>query len=153
MALVDNVCALRWAAAATKATSMRLNQYCLNTVQRKYPCSDCSDACPKSIDIAAKEISWRGCTNCNLCVTACPTQAIHESSASLDTALANAGSAGDVVVVACDQHKGQANVRAHCLASIPWELVAALALKKPVVLKVKACRECQNDDVFMTCMT
>lgn len=131
MALVDNVALYALGYAAHESHPMRLDQYCLNTVQRKYPCSDCSDACPKSIDIAAKEISWRGCTNCNLCVTACPTQAIHESSASLDTALANAGSAGDVVVVACDQHKGQTNVRAHCLASIPWELVAALALKKP----------------------
>lgn len=147
MALVDNVALYALGYAAHESHPMRLDQYCLNTVQRKYPCSDCADVCPKNIDIAAKEISWRGCTNCNLCVTACPTQAIHESSASLDTALANAGSAGDVVVVACDQHKGQTNVRAHCLASIPWELVAALALKKPVVLKVKACRECQSDDL------
>ncbi len=147
MAIVDNVALYALGYAAHESHPMRLDQYCLNTVQRKYPCSDCADACPKNIAVDAKEISWRGCTNCNLCVTACPTQAIHESSASLDSALAAAGTAGDVVVVACDKHKGQANVRAYCLCSLPWELIAALALKKPVVLKVKACRECENADL------
>ena len=147
MAIVDNVALYALGYAAHESHPTRIDQYCLNTVQRKYPCSECADACPQNIAIDAKEISWRGCTNCNLCVTACPTQAIHESSASLDSALANAGSAGDVVVVACERHQGQANVRAHCLASIPWELVAALALKKPVVLKVKACRECENAEL------
>ncbi len=34
---------------------MRLDQYCLNTVQRKYPVLIVSYACPKNIDIAAKE--------------------------------------------------------------------------------------------------
>ncbi len=147
MAIVDNVALYALGYAAHESHPMRIDQYCLNTVQRKYPCSDCVDACPKHIAIDAKEINWHGCTNCNLCVTACPTQAIHESSASLDSALAAAGTAGDVVVVACERHKGQANVRAHCLCAIPWELIAALALKKPVVLKVKACRECENEEL------
>ena len=147
MAIVDNVALYALGYAAHESHPIRLDQYCLNTIQRKYPCSDCVDACPKNIAIDAKEINWHGCTNCNLCVTACPTQAIHESSASLDSALANAGSAGDVVVVACDRYEGQANVRTYCLSSVPWELIAALALKKPVVLKVKACRDCENADL------
>ena len=61
MALVDNVALYALGYAAHESHPMRLDQYCLNTVQRKYPCSDCADACPKNIDIAAKEISWRGC--------------------------------------------------------------------------------------------
>ena len=48
MALVDNVALYALGYAAHESHPMRLDQYCLNTVQRKYPCSDCADACPKT---------------------------------------------------------------------------------------------------------
>lgn len=40
MALVDNVALYALGYAAHESHPMRLDQYCLNTVQRKYPCSD-----------------------------------------------------------------------------------------------------------------
>lgn len=126
----------------------RIDPYCLNIIQRKSPCYECSNACPKRLSIHEKKIDWSGCVNCNLCVTSCPTEALHESSTSFDKFEALFDSPDDFVIIGCDSYSGRVDARVSCLAALPWESVAALALAKDVVLKVISCKECPDRECF-----
>ena len=148
MAIVDNVALYALGYWAHESHPVRIDQYCLNTVQRKTPCDACSQACPQHIAIDGKQIDWHGCTNCNLCISACPTQAIHESSASFDAFAALMDAPGDTAVLSCGRYDGRADLKVSCLAALPWELVAALALKKRVVLKVSPCKQCPDAGLY-----
>lgn len=144
MSFVDDLALYTLGYMAHESHPMRLDPYCLNTVQRKSPCDACTQACPKGISIHAKKVNWSGCTNCNLCITACPTEALHESSASFKGVLSLFDSPDDYVVIGCGSCADRVDVRVSCLAAVPWEVVAALALSKRVVLKVGPCKACPD---------
>lgn len=122
----------------------RIDGLCLNDIQRKTPCDECSAICPAGLSIHEKEPDWKGCTDCGLCVTACPTQAINASGASckqIDSALE---SAQGCLVLACGRYEGSADAVLSCLASLSWDEIAALALRIPVVLKTGPCKACPD---------
>jgi NAD-dependent dihydropyrimidine dehydrogenase PreA subunit len=52
----------------------------------------------------------------------------------------------DNVYVACRKRDGPADINLYCLASLPWELYAALALKKMVVISSGACNQCEHQE-------
>lgn len=152
MGIVDDMALYALGYWVHESHPVRMDSFCLNTVQRKTPCSNCTDACPHNVAVHEKQVDWSACTNCNLCVTACPTQAVHESGASMDTVLSCLGAPGDYVSFACgrcaQEEIARADVRVACLAALPWELVAALALRKRVVLRVSPCKGCPDADRF-----
>lgn len=147
MSFVDDLALYTLGYMAHESHPMRLDAYCLNTVQRKNPCDACSQACPKGISIHAKKIKWTGCDNCNLCITSCPTEALHESSTSFKGISALFDSPDDYVVIGCGSCSDRLDARVSCLATLPWELVAALALSKRVVLKTGPCKTCPDRDL------
>ena len=148
MGFVDDLALYTVGYMAHESHPMRLDAYCLNTIQRKSPCYACSDACPQGISIHEKKIRWTGCTNCNMCIPACPTEALHESSSSFKQFEAMLVSPDDYVEIGCGKYSGRVDARVACLAALPWELVAALSLRKRVVLKVGPCKECEDRDLY-----
>lgn len=122
----------------------RVDGLCLNSIQRKTPCDECSTACPIGLSIHMKVPDWHGCIDCELCVTACPAQAINPSSARSDRVENAVASAHGCVVLACERYGGAADATVACLAALPWDELAAYALRIPVVLKTSPCKECEH---------
>ncbi|MDO4442742.1 MAG: 4Fe-4S binding protein [Slackia sp.] len=122
----------------------RIEGLCLNDIQKKTPCDECSAACPAGLSIHTKTPDWHGCTDCGLCVTACPSQAINASSACCDSVEHAAESARGCVVLACTRFEGHADAVVPCLAALCWDELAAIALDIPVVLKTSPCKGCPD---------
>ena len=148
MSFVDDLALYSLGYLAHESHPMRLDSYCLNTIQRKTPCYTCSEACPKGISVHEKKVRWTGCINCNLCVTACPTEALHESNTSFEAMSALFKSPDDYVTIGCASLAARVDARVTCLCAVSWELIAALALTRRVVLKVSPCRECPERDLY-----
>lgn len=124
---------------------IRINSLCLNTKQRKTPCCACTEACPEKIVLHSGKPNWSSCINCNLCVTACPTAAINQSSTSFAGIRQLILEGGAPISFACERIEEPSDVRCVCLASIPWDLLAAAALSNGVVIKVEACKSCPHE--------
>lgn len=122
----------------------RVDGLCLNTIQKKTPCDECSAACPVGLSLHAEAPDWHGCTDCGQCVTACPAQAINPSSARSSRVQSAVASARGCVVLACERYGGVADATVPCLAALPWDELAAYALRIPVVLKTSPCKECEH---------
>ena len=122
----------------------RISGLCLNDIQRKTPCDECSAVCPAGLSIHEKNPNWKGCTDCGLCVTACPTQAINASGASCKQVDSAVDAAQGCVVLACRRYEGAADAVLSCLASLSWDEIAAVALRIPVVLKTGPCKTCPD---------
>lgn len=123
---------------------IRINALCLNTKQRKTPCSACTEACPENIVLHSGKANWSACSNCNLCVTACPTAAINQSSTSFAGIRQLILEGGTPISFACERAEEAADVHCVCLASIPWDLFAAAALSNGVIIKADACKTCPH---------
>lgn len=147
MSFVDDLGLYTLGYMAHESHPMRLDAYCLNTVQRKNPCDACTQTCPKGVSVHAEKVNWSGCTNCNLCITACPTEALHESDTSFKGIMSLFDSPDDYVIIGCGRYRDRVDARVSCLAALPWETIAALALSKRVVLKVSPCKECPERDL------
>ena len=124
---------------------VRINSLCLNTIQRKTPCSACTDICPEHIVLHAGKANWNGCTNCNLCVNACPTAAINQSSTGFSGIRQTILEGSAPISFACDRCEEASDVRCVCLAAVPWDLLAAAALGCGVVVKADACKSCPHE--------
>ncbi len=122
----------------------RVDALCLNTIQRKTPCDNCTEACPARLQLHGATPDWRGCTDCGLCVTACPTQAINASGAQCGRIDDAFDAARGCVVLACERYAGSADAVVKCLASLSRDELAAYALRAPLVLKASACKTCPD---------
>lgn len=146
MAITDDVAMYALGYWAHERHPLRIEKYCLNTKQKKIPCTECSSICPRGISVHEKNPRWLICSNCNLCVTACPTQAIHESGSSFEAIYSLVKADSPTVVLACKRYKGLADLRLECLASVPWEMLATISLKKSLVLKTSPCKDCEHEE-------
>lgn len=122
----------------------RIEGLCLNDVQKKTPCDECSAACPEGLFLHGAAPDWRGCADCGLCVTSCPAQAIDMSSACCERIEGAASCARGCVVFSCERFDGPSDAAMTCLAALSWDELAAIALKVPVVLKTSPCKECPD---------
>lgn len=145
MAFADDIALYALGYWSHEQHPFRINSICLNTKQRKTPCRECTDICPQGIVLHSGKAIWNGCTNCNLCVTACPTSAINQSSTSFEAIrrLIEEGSAP--VSFACERNEEACDARCICLATIPWDLAAAAALSCGLVLKASNCQNCPHE--------
>lgn len=120
-----------------------LDHLCLNSIQRKTPCTACSDACPQNVLILLDDTTdWSACTNCNLCVVACPTSAINQSQASFDEVRRYVLEGKRPVSFSCSRAEEASDVQCACLAALPWDMLAAAALGPGLVLAVEHCSSC-----------
>ena len=117
---------------------------CFNRKQRKITCTTCAETCEHGV-YAGKDPDWTLCVNCGLCVAACPTRAIRPSSANLRAMLEVAESSSEDVGFACERGGRTADMTVRCLAAVPWELLACIALDHRVYLDVTPCAECPDE--------
>lgn len=116
---------------------------CLNKKQRKFTCTACKDICPHGV-FDDKNPDWELCDDCNLCVVACPSQAICPSLAALRGFIQLLDLENETVSIACSRSDFPADLRVGCLATVPWEMVARIALDKSLVLDLDACATCEK---------
>jgi len=121
--------------------------HCINRNQKHLACSACMDICPKGVyDPAQKEPpKWNECQNCGLCVAACKSRCIAPSPANSKRHLLLAEKKGEVVLSCRDSEKQNGHVEA-CLALLPWEFLAYLALGDKLILNLKSCKDCPHED-------
>ena len=128
--------------ALNSCPSLR-TELCLNRLQRRTPCTRCADICPHGVfPIKPGEaVDWSRCTDCSLCVAACPTRALTVSEP-VRRIYTEAASEKGPLRVSCRREEEHGEMRVGCLASIPWELLAAFALRGQLCLYIRACDEC-----------
>ena len=117
--------------------------HCLNRLQRRTPCTRCAEVCPHGVFPlkAGEAVNWARCTDCSLCVAACPTRALTASEPVRRT-WEEAASERGPLRLSCRREDERGGLRIGCLASIPWELMAALALRGELCLYTRACEDC-----------
>ena len=118
---------------------------CLNRKQNKYTCTVCEEVCPEKILTRelTGELKWYRCTDCGLCVSACPSRCFIPS-AQMQRVLTDTTHPGEAVVIACDREEELLKRKVLCLAGIPWELLAILTFFGDVVLYTGNCAGCEN---------
>ncbi len=120
--------------------------HCLNRSQKRLACDACMAICPKQVYAPghASPPKWNECQNCGLCVAACPTRCIAPAPTAMKrhALLADQGEA----VLSCCRSSLTDGHKEACLAQLPWELIAAMALRAPVTLDCSPCGDCPEAD-------
>lgn len=118
---------------------------CINRCQRKTVCTICHDLCPgKVFSMDPKEpLHWDQCTNCGLCVSACPSRCFTPDKELQKQYTENLDLSAPISF-ACYKESTPCTRRVECMAGIPWELIATLALYTHVVFYVGACSRCDH---------
>lgn len=118
---------------------------CLNRRQHKVPCTLCLDICPGQVfSLNPREpLKWDQCTNCGLCVTVCPSRCFAPP-CGVQKLYTEDLDLSAPVSFACYEEAAVCTKRVECLAGIPWELAATLALYTHVVFYVGACARCSH---------
>ena len=117
---------------------------CLNRRQTRYPCTRCHERCtggalPKNP--VTEKIDWAKCIGCGICVTACPARCFAPDLKQQRNMAAP--STGESVSFACAHTKEPVGERhVECLSGLPWEWLAALALRTKVQLYTGECEGC-----------
>lgn len=117
---------------------------CLNRRQTRHPCTLCHDRCPEQaipLNPVIEKIDWGKCIGCGLCVSACPARCFAPEIRQQQnmTAPENSGR----VAFACAHTKEPVGGRqVECLCGLPWEWLAALSIRMPVVLYTGECGGC-----------
>lgn len=108
---------------------------CINKRQTKNKCEVCKDVCPQQVysGVGNKLADYASCSNCNLCVTACPARCIAPSAMNASAFLKLLDSPEKTVVIATKAYEGNAHLHVSSFAALSWEYLAALALGKRVV--------------------
>ena len=118
---------------------------CLNRLQRRTPCTRCAEICPHGVFPLrpGEAVNWKRCTDCALCLAACPTRALLPSEP-VRRSLSELTSGRSPLRITCRQEEEAGDLRLGCLAAVPWELTAALALRGEVYFYTRACAACPH---------
>lgn len=117
---------------------------CINKNQRKKVCTACQTACSQGIIKATnlKKIDRYKCINCNICVSVCPSRTILPSSSTMNKILSTHEIKGEEIILGCNREEASGDAKLHCIASYTWEILACLALEKPVIIVMRNCDSC-----------
>lgn len=128
---------------------------CLDSLQKKYKCEKCIKICPKGA-ITFKEdiyVDIDKCDNCNLCVSVCPSGSLIPTYESLEK-LYNSFQGKKEVSISCHEIEMETDLKVNCIAAIPWEALAYVAVEEKLRISIKKCRECKKEmlakEVFNT---
>lgn len=118
---------------------------CINTRQKRQHCEECVNACPSNA-LEYKNgivLNKESCTNCNLCAAICPSVTFVPRMETLEP-LYRAVHNNKTVHIACEEAKTGATVKVGCIAQIPWEFFAYVALDKQLKLDLSPCSQCSQ---------
>lgn len=118
---------------------------CINHRQRRTACHTCTDLCPEQVftSVPKETPNWLRCTDCDRCVSACPSRAL---ASSMDTRkkYLEGRDLSHTLVIGCRAEQQPCQLKVACVAALPWELLAYLALHTKVVLYLNACAQCDQ---------
>ena len=116
--------------------------HCVRSIQTRHECTACRDICPSRVFDGA-DPDWGLCTECGLCVSACPARAISFSRITAEQLLSLASHHRGDITLTCRQ-----DVRADSFrempGALPWELLAFFALQGYVTVITADCAQCAN---------
>lgn len=118
---------------------------CLNRKQNKFTCTVCTDICPEQVFSlnANEKPKWEKCMDCSLCLSACPSRCFTPSDA-MQSTLTEEIHMDERVLFACEQEAELCERKVHCLGSLPWEMLAVLALTSGLALVDGYCAACSK---------
>lgn len=121
-------------------------EHCINRKQKRSICTTCSEICPHHIYTYGKIMKpdWSLCSNCNLCVSACPSRALMSSSLNAQRFLDMLNDNSTVIQIGCPYYTFETPFTVECLGALPWELLASIALRKKLMLLKGDCNQCEN---------
>lgn len=121
---------------------------CLNSKQGKARCRACLDICPGgALQLPEKgKADWEKCVSCGLCSVVCPSGALGATDYRRRKAWQMMNDERPVHIFACQQAGCDADSKAWCLSSFPWELIAGVALHSRVELVQGNCESCPRKD-------
>lgn len=114
---------------------------CLNRLQTRKSCTVCREVCPQGV-FAGDAPDWTRCDGCGVCAARCPSRAIRPAALFSERVLALAARPGTGTVLRCARREDAADLSVPCLAALPWELLALLALDGSLYLLSGACADC-----------
>lgn len=119
---------------------------CHNKRQMRSRCTACQDICPQGLYPKPGFVPrFTACVRCGLCVSACATRCISPAPDALEAQAALLKRPEGPVWLGCDAAARQNDQSVHCLAALPWEYLAALSLRGPVVLDISPCARCERE--------
>lgn len=117
---------------------------CLNKRQTRHPCTLCHERCPEKaipVNPVTEKIDWTKCISCGLCVSACPSRCFAPDIRQQQNM--SSPERGDRVAFSCAHTKEPVGGRQmECLCGLPWEWLAALSMRMPVMLYTGECENC-----------
>ena len=121
--------------------------HCINRNQKHMACSACMDVCPKGVYDREQKTppKWDACQNCGLCAAACPSRCIAPSPSNAKRHLLLADRKGEIML-SCTRAETKSGHKEACLALLPWEFLAYLALGGKLILNLKPCKDCPHED-------
>jgi len=110
-------------------------------------CTVCSDICPQGIypEGKRKHPDWTHCVKCGICAANCPDRCITFPSQRVDNFLIALAKSGDMGM-ACAEDDTVFNLTVSCLAAVSWEQMAIAALRKGLVISLRACSDCPREN-------
>lgn len=127
-----------------------MKKQCLNARQGKLHCEKCRLSCPDPCITCPEkgEADWSYCSNCGICAAVCPVGAIELSHAGMTSIHQAVSLSGASRTIGCPEAAGDVDVRVPCLAALPWEALAAMALAGKVHLVHGQCDACRFQAQF-----
>lgn len=116
---------------------------CLNHKQSRFLCRACVEVCSNGV-FDKSPPDWSRCSGCNFCVSVCPARCLRPSARLFNRFLEVWSQPGETVLIGCEHTEAAAGWTIPCLASLPWEGVALLALDKAVSLDCHSCIRCPD---------
>ena len=109
--------------------------HCINRRQRRYVCTACSSVCSRGVFSlkSGESLKWDRCVNCGLCVSACPSRCFLPSLTDRRYYM-DGLDVSRPVSFACRDEEEQSDRTVRCLAAVPWELLAMIAMRTDLVL-------------------
>lgn len=120
---------------------------CINSVQRRQKCNLCEQYCTKKAISLEGEVTINKdvCSNCNICVSICPTGTMVPTFEVLE-AQYNMITKYDDISIGCNKEE-DAYFNVECLASLPWEFLAYICLDNKIKLVIRGCKSCKNSNL------
>ncbi len=119
---------------------------CINCF-RRHNCTACADVCPEQVmQPGGKVESWSSCTDCQHCVTACPTRAIGPSEQRLQRLLTLRTGEEERLWLGCDRSGRENDLSVDCLCGMCWEELAYLSFFRRLVIDLAPCGGCEKTE-------
>lgn len=133
----------------TQKTPTIKKRRCINKLQKRQKCELCKEFCKnEAISLDGEvTIDESKCTNCNICASICPTGTMVPTLDVVEKQYNSVIKLSDISI-SCNSEEQISDLKVECLAVLPWEFLAYLALDKKVNIVINKCDECNDIKLY-----